>query len=46
MTQLKLISCEENGDVISLKALEYNGKADLSKAPVMIKMQEGANNRF
>lgn len=46
MTQLKLINCEENGDVISLKALEYNGKADLSKAPVMIKMQEGTNNRF
>ncbi|MCQ4022263.1 MULTISPECIES: single-stranded-DNA-specific exonuclease RecJ [unclassified Ruminococcus] len=41
MAELQLISCEENGDILTIKALEYNGKADLSSAPVMLKLKKG-----
>lgn len=39
MSELSLISCERLKDVIVISALEYEGKADLTKAPVMKKLR-------
>lgn len=41
MSELSLISCEKLKDVVVIKALEYEGKADLTKAPVMTKLRGG-----
>lgn len=39
MSELGLISCEKNGEVLKLCTLDYDGKADLLSAPIMKKIQ-------
>lgn len=41
LSELLLIECTEDGDNLKISALEYSGKADLLKAPVMVKLQRG-----
>ncbi|MGN0498920.1 MAG: single-stranded-DNA-specific exonuclease RecJ [Acutalibacteraceae bacterium] len=43
LSELELISCERNGELLRIKTLQYSGKADLSSAPVIIKLQGKIN---
>ena len=45
LSELKLISCEQIEDTLKIKALEYSGKADLSSAPIMKRLQGEINKR-
>lgn len=39
LCELSLVSCEHNGEILKIKVLEYSGKADLTTAPIMQKLQ-------
>lgn len=43
LCELSLVKCEQDGEILKISTLEYGGKADLSKAPIMVKLQEGLN---
>lgn len=43
LSELELISCERNGELLRINTLQYSGKADLSSAPVIIKLQGKIN---
>ncbi|MGN1112396.1 MAG: hypothetical protein ACI4RP_04245 [Acutalibacteraceae bacterium] len=43
LSELRLIGCEQLAENLKIKALEYSGKADLSSAPIMIKLKEAIN---
>lgn len=45
LSELKLIGCEQIEDTLKIKALEYSGKADLSSAPIMKRLQGAINKR-
>ena len=45
LSELKLIGCEQIEDTLKIKALEYSGKADLSSAPIMKRLQGEINKR-